>query len=117
MKIMKKIDIIKDFWLIHQRLREDFYLLNSIKDIFDGFITLDSKENCNKNNVAMDEYVKAINTLNEKYMSIEYRLSNETTNECYSEVAVTLTSNKDNIKFNEGFIELYEIIVESINLS
>ena len=39
----------------------------------------------------MDEYVKAINTLNEKYMSIEYRLSNETTNEGYSEVAVTLT--------------------------
>ncbi|ELC8460177.1 TPA: hypothetical protein ACY4RU_002580 [Clostridium perfringens] len=113
----EKIDIIKDFWLIHQRLREDFYLLNSIKDIFDGFITLDSKENCNKNNVAMDEYVKSINTLNEKYMSIEYRLSNETTNECYSEVAVTLTSNKDNIKFNEDFTELYEIMVESISLS
>ncbi|EDT13447.1 hypothetical protein ACSXAP_06850 [Clostridium perfringens] len=113
----EKIDIIKDFWLIHQRLREDFYLLNSIKDIFDGFITLDSKENCNKNNVAMDEYVKSINTLNEKYMSIEYRLSNETTNECYSEVVVTLTSNKDNIKFNEDFTELYEIMVESISLS
>lgn len=113
----EKIDIVKDFWIIHQRLREDYYLVNSVKEIFDGFITLDSKDNCNQNNITMDEYVKTINILNEKYINIEEKLSNKPSKECYDEVAVDTVFDESNIEFNEGFEVLYEVIVESINLS
>lgn len=113
----EKIDIIKDFWIIHQGLREDYYLVNSVKEIFDGFVTFDSKDNCNQNNTTIDEYVKTINILNEKYHNIEEKLSNKPSKECYDEVAVDTVFDESNIEFSDGFEVLYNIIVESIKLS
>lgn len=113
----EKIDVIRDFWRIHQRLREDYYLVNSIKEIFDGFVTLDSKYNCNDNNTTMDEYVKSISILNEKYIKIEEKLSNKHSKEHYDEASVDTVFDESNIEFNEGFEVLYEVIVESIKLS
>lgn len=113
----EKIDIIKDFWIIHQRLREDYYFVNSVKEIFDGFVTFDFKDNCNQNNTTIDEYVKTINILNEKYLNIEEKLSNKPSKECYDEVAVDTVFDESNIEFSEGFEVLYKAIVESIELS
>lgn len=110
----EKIDVFKDFWKVHQDLRKDYYLINSVEDIFDGFITIDSKENCRENNIKMDKYVENIKILDRKYLDIEQKLSDKS-EEVNDEVAITL--NDECVKFNKDFSILYEVIVESINLS
>ncbi|WP_315118489.1 hypothetical protein [uncultured Clostridium sp.] len=110
----EKIDVFKDFWKVHQGLRKDYYLINSVKDIFDGFATIDSKEKCKENNSKMDKYVENINILNRKYLDIEQNLSDKS-EKVNDEVAAAL--DEECIELNKDFSILYEVIVQSINLS
>lgn len=67
----EKVDLLNDFWNMHQILREDYYVLNGIKNIFNRFISIDSKEKCESNNKKMDIYVEEINSLINLYHNLE----------------------------------------------
>lgn len=114
----EKLDIIKGFWSINQRVREDCYNINSVKEIFDGFATVGTKEICRYNNNEMDEYVKNIDVLRERYRVIDEKLMNKSIKkELNDEVAVELELNDDYVEFEDGFTLLYNIMIECIVLS
>ena len=109
----EKIDIMKDFWKIHQILREDHYLLDSIKVVFDGTVTLDSHEKCIENNTTMDKYICDIDVLNGRYIKLDDKLLDD--NKEMDEVASDLDD--ISVGFANDFLDIYSSIKESIELS
>lgn len=110
----EKIDIIKDFWKINQIVREDIYLLSSVKKILDGFAVVGSKEEIKNKNLSMDKFVDEINDLSKKYDELDKKILTQNNN-TDDEVAVEV--NTEIIEKKNGLFDLYELIKEGINLS